>query len=461
MSENVRVYRDVKLAQETLLRRAPLEQVEVSPHLAAGLRRIFGRDLTPAEAVAEILDTVRREGDAALRRWMERIDGLQLDDLEVSADERRRARADVPGELFEALELAAGQIEAFHRRQRIDSWTDFGPHGALGQIVRPLARVGLYVPAGTAPLPSSLLMAAIPARVAGVGQIVAATPPDRETGRVSPVTLAAAEIAGVDRVFRLGGAQAIAALAYGTESVPRVDKILGPGNIFVILAKRMVYGAVDIDGLPGPTETLVIADETARPAVVAADMLAQAEHDRLATAILLTPSEGLAEAVQAEIQRQVARLSRREILETSLAERSGIVLVRDLEQALDLSNAYAPEHLCLLTARPWELVGRVRNAGGIFVGEESFEVLGDYVAGPSHIMPTGGTARFASPVNVADFVKITSLVALDRAELARLGPAAIRIAEAEGLTAHAHAVRARGIEQETSPGTTGEEFPHV
>ena len=446
MTSTVRIYRDVDAARQSLLRRAPIDEMEVPPGIAAGMRRIFGRDLTPADAVAEILASVRRDGDRALFEWMRRIDGQDLSELEVNLAERRQAVSEVPADLMDALRFAAERIEAFHRGQHIDSWTDFGPQGALGQIVRPLERVGLYVPAGTAPLPSSLLMAAIPARVAGVKEVIVSTPPGRADGRVSPVTLAAAEIAGVDRVFQLGGAQAIAALAYGTASVPRVDKILGPGNLFVVLAKRMVYGIVDIDGLPGPTETLVIADDSARPAVVAADMLAQAEHDRLAAAILLTPSEALAQAVQAEVARQAAGLPRGDVIEGALTHRSGIVLVASLEQAVELANEYAAEHLCLLTAQPWALVGQIRNAGGIFVGEESFEVLGDYVAGPSHIMPTGGTARFASPVSVADFVKITSVIGLNRAELARLGPAAIRIAEAEGLSAHARAVRARGIE---------------
>jgi len=457
METTIRMYRDVEVARQSVLRREPIDEMEVSPGIAEGLRRIFGRDLTPADAVAEILATVRKDGDGALHDWMKRIDGLELPVLEVSEQERREAVKEVPTNLMEALRFSAERIDAFHRGQHIDSWTDFGPGGALGQIVRPLERVGLYVPAGTAPLPSSLLMAAIPARVAGVNEIIVTTPPSRTAGRVSPVTLAAAEIAGVDRVFQLGGAQAIAAMAYGTESVPQVDKILGPGNLFVVLAKRMVYGIVDIDGLPGPTETMVIADASAQPAVVAADMLAQAEHDRLAAAILLTPSVELAQAVQVEIATQAAGLSRREIIEGSLANRSGIVVTESLDQAVNLANDYAAEHLCLLTAQPWKLIGQIRNAGGIFVGEESFEVLGDYVAGPSHIMPTSGTARFASPVSVADFVKITSLIALNRGELTRLGPAAIRIAEAEGLTAHANAVRVRGIDLDQGvPGSAVE-----
>ncbi|MGQ9518408.1 MAG: histidinol dehydrogenase, partial [Anaerolineae bacterium] len=353
------------------------------------------------------------------------------------------ARDALDPSLRQALELAAQRIAEFHRHPRINSWTAFRGDGLLGQIVHPLQRVGVYVPAGTAPLPSSLLMSAIPARAAGVEEIIVVSPPDRRTGEIAPVILAAAAIAGADRVFRAGGAQAVAALAYGTESIPRVDKIVGPGNLFVALAKRMVYGRVGIDGVFGPTETLVIADESAPPAVVAADLLAQAEHDVLASAILLTPSERLARAVQEEVRRQAQRLSRQEAIAGALSNRSGMVLVRDLEEAVELANAYAPEHLCLLVNDPWAWIGRVRCAGGIFVGENSFEVLGDYVAGPSHVMPTGGTARFASPLNVMDFVKITNLVALGRSEFDVLGPAAARIAEAEGLTAHANAVYIR------------------
>jgi histidinol dehydrogenase len=329
---------------------------------------------------------------------------------------------------------------------------DVTPGGTLGQIVRPLARVGIYVPAGSAPLPSSLLHAAIPARVAGVREIIVCTPPSRritdpagaEDGSgVAPLTLAAARVASVDVVYAIGGAQAIAAMAYGTESVPRVDKIVGPGGLFVTLAKRQVFGAVGIDGLPGPTETLVIADDTADPAIAAADLLAQAEHDLLASAILLTPSRRLAERVQVEVGRQLEALSRADIAAASLSGRGGIVVTVDLAQAVDLANAYAPEHLCLLTAEPWALVGRIENAGGIFVGEHSFEVLGDYVAGPSHVMPTEGTARFASPLSVADFVKRISLIALGPDEGRRLsGPAAL-LADGEGLTAHAAAARAR------------------
>jgi histidinol dehydrogenase len=284
-------------------------------------------------------------------------------------------------------------------------------------------------------------MAAIPARVAGVPQVVVATPP-RE-GRLNDTILAAAWVAGVSEVYAIGGAQAIAALAYGTQSVPRVDKIMGPGSIFVVLAKRRVYGDVDIDQLPGPTETLLIADESANPEYVAADMLAQAEHDPLASALLLTTSETLAQQVRAAAQAQIQNLSRSQVIDESLACRGGIVVVESVDQAIDLANEYAAEHLCLLTVDPWSLVGRVENAGGIFVGEFSSEALGDYVVGPSHIMPTGQTARFSSPVNVWDFCKITSVFGVSPAVARELSPYAITLAEEEGLTAHAEAVRLR------------------
>jgi histidinol dehydrogenase len=301
----------------------------------------------------------------------------------------------------------------------------------------------LYVPGGTAPLPSSVLMSAVPARVAGVPEIALVSPPQRATGKIAPLILAAAAVAGVEEVYAAGGAQAVAALAYGTESLPAVDKIFGPGNLFVTLAKKQVFGTVGIDGLAGPTETVVIADETARPAWVAADLLAQAEHDVLASAILLTPSHPLAEAVQVEAGRQLETLSRAAIIAQSLEQRGGAVITRDLEEAVALANAYAPEHLCLAVEDPWRWAEKVSAAGGIFLGEYSFEVLGDYVAGPSHVMPTNRSARFASPLNVWDFVHLVSLVALDPETAQRLGPTAAAIARAEGLDAHAQAAEAR------------------
>jgi histidinol dehydrogenase len=456
-------------ARVAILTRKAWEDQEMPRSLLDGIERIFGERLSPAEAVARILADVRDRGDAALREWSARIDGPPRspqafdfaqdkpreepgsplpsegrgDRLEIPRAAWRLAYDGLPDDLRGALDLSAGRIEAFHRQQPTHSWLDAGPDGALGQLIRPLDRVGVYVPGGTAPLPSSLLMAVIPARVAGVGEVIVCTPPDR-TGGVPGLTLAAAHRAGGDRLFVLGGAQAIAALAYGTESVPAVDKIVGAGGLFVTLAKRQVFGRVGIDGFYGPTETLLIADDTADPAWVAADLLAQAEHDVLASPILLTPSRGLAKAVADQVQRQLVGLSRAEIAAASLAQRGGIVLTADLAEAVELANAFAPEHLCLLVRDPWALVGAVRHAGGVFVGEHSCEVLGDYVAGPSHIMPTEGSARYASPLSVADFVKRISLVALTPTAGARLSPAAAVLASGEGLTAHARAATMRG-----------------
>ncbi|MBC8164172.1 MAG: histidinol dehydrogenase [Roseiflexaceae bacterium] len=443
------LYDDLALARRTVLRRVPLDEIEAPPALRESIAHVFGERLTPDAAVQRIIRDVRERGDAALREWGYKLDGYSGAALEVTQDEIDRAVAHLDPALLDALRLAAGEIERFHARQSRNSWVDFNAEGALGQLVVPLRRVGLYAPGGSAPLPSSLLMAAIPARVAGVEEIIVCSPPQRATGQVAEVVLAAARVAGVQRVFALGGAQAIAAMAYGSASVPQVDKIAGPGNLFVVLAKRAVYGVVGIEALPGPTETLVIADAQADPRLAAADLLAQAEHDLVASAILLTPSRAMAEAVQAEVARQIERLERAEIAAQSLAARGGVVLVPDLAAAFAIANEYAPEHLCLLVEQPWQYVGLIRNAGGIFLGERSFEVLGDYVAGPSHIMPTGGAARYASPVNVDDFRKIISLIGLNEAALRRIGPAAALLARAEGLTAHAAALQARlGDEQQ-------------
>jgi len=440
----LRIYEDWEQARRTVLRRRDVMALDEVPEaVRAGIRRVFGEELPPQEAVARILADVRQRGDEALRDWTARIDGLTLDEIEVPVDALGAAYDSLPPDLANALHLAAERIHAFHARQPISSWTTTEMGGTLGQRVTPLARVGVYVPGGTAPLPSSLLMTVIPARVAGVDEVFICTPPGREDGLVSDVILAAAHVAGVDRLYRLGGAQAIAALAYGTASVPRVDKIVGAGGLFTTLAKRQVYGQVGLDGLYGPTETVVVADDSANPAWVAADLLAQAEHDVLATAILLTPSRRLAEAVQAEVARQVEDLSRADVIAASLAGQGGIVLTPDLETAVRLADEFAPEHLCLSVREPEVWAERIRNAGGLFLGEHSFEVLGDYVAGPSHVMPTGGTARFASPVNVLDFVKITSVIALDADTAARLSPVAARLARAESLTAHAAAATAR------------------
>jgi histidinol dehydrogenase len=443
----LRIYEPAE-ARTTLLARRPVGDVDVTPTLAAGIRRVFGQPLTPDEAVRRLLADVRARGDAALRDWTGRIDGVALDDVAVPPEALARAYQALAPDLRDAMGVAIDRVRVFHQKQPTGSWLDWSPNGgALGQMVRPLERVGVYAPGGRAPYPSTLIMCVVPAQVAGVEDILIATPPGPD-GWPAPVVLAAAHACGVETVYRVGGAQAIGALAYGTQSVPRVDKIVGPGNIFVVLAKRQVYGVVDIDGLPGPTETLVVADAGADPTLVAADLLAQAEHDTLASAILVTPSRPLAEAVQVEVARQMEELSRAEIIAESLRAQGGAVLCADLDEALDLANLYAAEHLCLHVADPWSLVGKVKHAGGIFLGDNSYEVLGDYVAGPTHVMPTMGTARFASPLSVRDFTKIISLFALGEDEAREIGGAAQTLAEAEGLTAHAAAVaRRRGEEK--------------
>jgi len=413
------------------------------PAVADRLREIFGRELSPAEAVAQIVSEVRSQGDAALREYTRLIEGVSSDELAVGAETIEAAYIATPAPLREALHLASDCIRAFHEREPRGSWLEWDEEGGgLGQMVRPLRRVGVYVPGGSVAYPSSLLMSVVPAQVAGVEQIVVTTPRGSD-GSPARVTLAAARVAGLDQLFLIGGAQAVAALAYGTESIPRVDKIVGAGGLFVTLAKRAVYGDVGIDGLYGPTETLLVADGTAEPALVAADLLAQAEHDPLATALLVTSSPSLAEAVQEEIARQVTRLDRSDIISQSLRGQGAIIVVADLAEALSLANEYAPEHLCLLVEDPWPVLGMVRNAGGVFVGHSVSEALGDYVVGPSHVMPTGGTARFASPLHVRDFLKVTSVFAPGDATSRRLGPAAQAIARAEGLTAHASAIAAR------------------
>lgn len=419
----------------SLLIRQPLTAESYPPELLARLEQLFGEPLSPPTAVARILADVRTRGDAALRDWTKQIDGIHLDSFAVESV------LSVDPSLIANLQFAADRIRSFHAQQPIHSWQT--PDGLLGQRVTPLKRVGVYVPGGSAPLPSSLLMSVIPAQVAGVKEIIVCTPPGKPNGDIPPVILAAAHICGLDKVYRLGGAQAIAALTFGTESIPRVDKIVGPGNLFVTLAKQQVFGLVGLDGLAGPTETVVVADDSANPAWVAADLLAQAEHDPLATAILITPSRPLAEAVQAQVALQLESLSRADIIAQSLTNRGGIVLTPDLATAVRLANDYAPEHLCLSVEHPEPWSDQIDSAGGLFMGEGSFEVLGDYVAGPSHVMPTGGTARFASPLNVLDFVRITSLISLDTATAAQLSPVAVALARAESLDAHANAAELR------------------
>jgi histidinol dehydrogenase len=436
----MRVIRDPEAAKSTLLRRVPLELAEVSPLVRQRIKEVFGEELSPDEAVARIIHEVQIKGDSALLNYSRTIDGVELTRLEVSKEEVTEAYETVAAELVQALALAAGRVHSFHLAQRRNSQVDF--ENGLGVMLHPLERAGLYVPGGTACYPSTVLMTAIPAKVAGVREVILTTPPGQD-GSIPPPTLVAADLAKVDRIFKLGGAQAIAALALGTESVPKVDKICGPGNIFVTLAKKKVFGMVDIDGLHGPTETLLLADDSAEAKLLAADLLAQAEHDEAAAAILITTSSELAKEVTKEIERQLAQLERCDIAEESLKQKGGIVVVQDIEQAIELANYYAPEHLSLMVRNPWSYLGKIHHAGGIFVGVDSPEVLGDYVAGPSHVMPTGGTARFFSVLGLGDFLKVSSLVALDSEALKALGPAAAAIARAEGLTAHAQAVEMR------------------
>jgi histidinol dehydrogenase len=443
----IKIY-TVDEAKATILRRDLALEPAVPESVRDSLFHIFGQMLSPDEAVKRILSDVRQRGDNALKEWMLKIDGVELSDLAVTQPELERGLSAIPGDLADALRLAASRIREFHSHQPLPSWTVESMGGRLGQRLTPLHRVGVYVPGGTAPLPSSLLMSVIPAQVAGVQEIVVATPPGREDGQIPDVILAAARIAGIETVYKLGGAQAIAALAFGTETISRVDKVVGAGNLFVTLAKRQVYGIVGIDGLHGPTETVVIADESANPAWVAADLLAQAEHDVLATAILFTDSPQLASEVQVQVGQQMELLSRSEIIAASLKDRGGIIVTEDLDQAAALANRYAPEHLCIATTEPAQWVDRLDHAGGLFIGERSFEVLGDYVAGPSHVMPTSGTARFASPLSAIDFVRITSIVELDEITAARLSPVAAMVARSERLTAHASAAMCRADDGE-------------
>ena len=438
----LKVY-DAKTARSSFLVRQGLDDTPITPALQASITRMFGEPLTPAQVVERIIKDVRERKDDALRDWTKKLDGSAPDNVRVPPVALDAALDSLEPELVTSLKLSADRVRRFHQAQPMTSWITQAMGGTLGQLVRPIRRVGIYIPAGSAPLPSSVLMTAIPAQVAGVPEIVLIAPPQRGTGLIAPVILATAGLLGIKEVYAAGGAQAIAALAYGTPSIPRVDKIFGPGNLFVTLAKRQVYGVVGIDSLAGPTETVVVADENARADWVAADLLAQAEHDVLAAAILLTPSRALIEKVDVAIGRQLEERGRAEIIKASLDNRSGAVLTADLSEAVDLANFYAPEHLCLAVNDPWSWVDRIHSAGGIFIGENSFEVLGDYVAGPSHVMPTSGSARFSSPVNVLDFVHLISLVALDVATTQQIAPAAAVIAHAEGLDAHANAARVR------------------
>jgi histidinol dehydrogenase len=398
--------------------------------------------------VAEIIANVRAEGDAALFEYCEKFDKVRLDSLRVTEQEIDTAFAEVPADFLRILRTAAENIRRFHEKQKRNSFILNEQQGiVMGQKVTPVDRAGLYVPGGTAAYPSTVLMDAIPAKIAGVPEVVMVTPPGKD-GRIPAVILAAAKIAGVDQIFKLGGAQAIAALAYGTESVPKVDKIVGPGNAFVAEAKKQVFGTVSIDMIAGPSEILVLADGTAEPRHVAADLLSQAEHDKLASAVLVTDSEALAVAVQAEIERQLPLLSREEIARASIDNNGKIIVAPDLQKGIEITNEVAPEHLELCVDNPFDYLDQIRLAGSIFMGKNCPEALGDYLAGPNHTLPTGGTAKFSSPLSVDDFVKKTQYTYFTRDALARVANDVAYFAEKEGLTAHAKSATVRFEEAE-------------
>lgn len=439
---NLRVVYTFEDGRNLILTGRNLDQLAAPPALARRIAGTFGEDLTPLQVAERIVAAVRDEGDAALEYYCRLIDGVFPVPLRVTADEIAAARSRCGAQLLGDFEQAASRVLDFHLKSSRRSWFESAPQGIFGQLIRPLARVGLYVPGGTAAYPSTLLMTALPARAAGVKEVVVVTPAGKD-GAIPDVVLAAADIAGVSAIYKVGGAQAIAALAYGTETIPRVDKILGPGNIFVALAKRLVSGVVGTDGVPGPTETVVLADESAEVEHVAADLLAQSEHDPLAQAVLITTSRALVDALPAELERQLASLSRNAVAREALETRGAAVVVASLQEAAQLASEYAPEHICLEVADPWPLLDSIRAAGGIFLGHQSVETIGDYVAGPSHVMPTGGTARFASPLTVDDFVKVSSLFAVSEEGMRELGPLAARMARAEGLDAHALSVERR------------------
>jgi len=413
----------------------------VSGLSVAGGKKTPRDNLMPEHEVQQIIADVHKRGDEALFSYTKRFDGVDLKSLEVSEAEILAAYKKVDTKLVEALKLAASRIRQFHSDYKKDIVFSFMKHG-LGRETYPLNIVGVYVPGGTAAYPSTVLMTAIPAQVAGVKEIIMLSPPSKE-GIVPAATLVAADLAKVNRVFKIGGAQAIAAMAFGTESVPKVDKICGPGNIFVVTAKKMVYGIVDIESLAGPSEIVIIADDTANAAFCAADLIAQAEHDAAASAILITTSVKLANDVDNEVKLQLAKLERKKVAIEAMDFAGAIVLVDTHDEAIELANTYAPEHLSLMVKDAKPYVQQIRNAGCIFIGGNCPVALGDYVAGPSHVLPTGGSARFASPLRVEDFLKITNVVALDNAESTKISQAAITIAEAEGLTGHAQAIRLR------------------
>ncbi|MGA1840450.1 MAG: histidinol dehydrogenase [bacterium] len=402
-------------------------------------------DETMEAGVKEVINNVRHKGDKALLNYTERFDGVCLDnkDLAVSRAEIENAYRRISGEGVNAIKFAIDKITAYHSRQRRNTWIQPGPEGEiLGQMITPLKRVGIYVPGGKAPYPSSVLMCAIPAKIAGVDEIYCVSPPQSNKG-LNPYILVAADMVGVEKIFKIGGVQAVAALAFGTETIPKVDKIVGPGNIYVTMAKKLVFGHVNIDMLAGPSEILIVADETAPPQFVAADLLSQAEHDERASSILITDSSLLIDAVNKEIETQMNSLERKETCRLSLSNYGLIILVNDMDQAIDLANQIGPEHLELALKDPLPWLGKVRNAGSVFMGYFTPEPIGDYIAGPNHVLPTGGTARFFSALGVDDFIKRSGVSFYSQKCLKEMGEKAVVLARIEGLDAHARSIEYR------------------
>ncbi len=439
---------NVDEARKSILLRRPLIDYELPDRLKDAIKSIFGKDLDARGVVLQIIDDVINDGDKALKDLTNRIDGVQMSNFKVQSDEFENAEFNTENDILVALKESITRVYRFHQQQPVNSWVTQELGGTLGQLIRPIERIGCYVPGGSAPLPSTVIMSIIPAIVAGVKQIVITTPPQK-SGEVSTVILTAVQLIREQfpdielSLYKVGGAQAIAAMAFGTQTIPKVDKIVGPGNIFVSIAKKEVFGVVGIDGIAGPTEAMILADESVNADLIAADLLAQAEHDPMAVPILVTTSLDFALLVNKCVEKQVADLSRSEIIKSSINNRGGIVLVDSIEQGIVIVNEFAPEHLSLAVKGYWDIIPKIHNAGGIFLGELSCEVLGDYIAGPSHVMPTGGSAKYASPLNILDFVKIVSLVGLDKSTVQKISTQAETIAQSEKLTAHAAAAKLR------------------
>lgn len=426
------------------LTKKSFDEVELPQKIRDANKKIFGEDLTASELVRKIVADVRKLGDAAVVDYTKKFDGVELcaENFQVTAAKIENAERFVDEKVVDTIKRAAENIRRYHVEQLPKSWITYrGKNSILGQSIIPLERVGVYIPGGTAAYPSSVLMNVIPAKVAGVDEIIMCVP--SKNGKINPYVLIAAKIAGADKIFKIGGAQAIAAMAFGTDTIPRVNKITGPGNIFVTLAKKEVYGHCDIDMLAGPSEILIIADDSANPIYAAADMLSQAEHDPLACSIVITTNFELAEKISAQVELQLQKLPRKDIAAASIESNGLIVVAENIDEAVNFANISAPEHLELLVKNPFEILPKIKNAGAVFIGENSPEPLGDYFAGPNHVLPTGGTAKFYSVLNVETFLKRTSLISYTRQDLLNVAEDIIRLAEVEGLTAHAEAIKYR------------------